>query len=514
MRWRVALQYQSVQAVAWLVTLQVVASVLLALTGLLWAPLALLALWPLATLATWRRAVRADAEHVDPRLWLRRAQQPQLFALIDEATAQMGLAPFDEVEVLPAANAFASHRQGRHVVGLGMPLLATMLRWELLTIVGHELGHVHGEDVLHPQWRAWHALKVLSRLPHPLRATANAAAEACLEELLLTSQEHEHRADAWGGFVAGRGAVERSLRTLRSVDVLWLKLLHDLGVLARHGYIVDNAFTLLRRAWDDPLAARGLHAAARELEAERGGSTHPAFRYRAEHAERELGRLEHRPPPRDACARELIAEAEGVERGWTRFLPGALFDLPAERLRVLDDVSAAVQANLLRGEEARAAIAARAGEAARELPFAGHLQLVHDAMTKNRSQEWLVPIAIGRAERIVKLQHFCCTKDEAADWIAWLLYDAVQRGLLPGRTALAVRGVLVLEGTEHLIGELAEALVERRGPWDVLLRAARGAEERARTVPSPVVSRRASSARGRAARARRASRRGAARRAR
>lgn len=508
------MQFPSVRAVAWLVAAHLVASALLALTGLAWTPLAVLALVPLGLLAQWQRAFRADDEQIDPRLWLRRAQHPQLFVLVDEASTQMGLPAFDEVEVLPVVNAFAGHRQGRHVVGLGMPLLAVMLRWELLTIVGHELGHVRSEDALDPQWRAWHALRVLGKLRHPLRTAAQLAAEDCVLDLLLTSQANEHRADAWGGFVAGRGAVERSLRTVCSVDVLWVKLLHDLGVLARRGVIVDNAFAVLRRAWDDPLATRGLSAATLRLEADAEFSTHPTFRARAERAERELGRLDHRPPPGDACARALLADAEAAERGWTRFLPGAVFDIPAERLRVIDDTTAAVNANLWRGEEARDAMAARAGDAARELPLVALLQLVHDALTRNRSQEWLVPIAVGRAERIVKLKHFSCSKEEASEWIAWLLYDAIQRKLLPGRTALAVRGVVVLDGVEHLIGDLAETLVEQRGPWDVLLRAARGAEERAR-APSPPApsSRRPTAARGRAARARRASRRASGRRA-
>ncbi|MCC7075399.1 MAG: M48 family metallopeptidase [Deltaproteobacteria bacterium] len=480
MGWRSALRNELVREVVRIVAWHVVASVLLLLAAALWWPIGCLALLPIVALARWRQAIRALHDEVDPRLWLRRAQHPRLFEMVDEATALLGMPPFDEVEAVPIANAFATRRQGRDVVGLGMPLLSTFLRWELLGVIAHECGHVRSEDLQHPQKRALIALSALADNGQICSGWARARLRHHAELIERFAHAREHRADGWAGLVAGRGAVERMLRTLGGIDVLWGKLLGDLEVLARNGYLVDNAFSLLRRAWDDPAARPTLAAAAAELERDDGCSTHPTLLARGEHAEDALERLTHQPPRQDECARTLLADADALERGWTRFLPGALFDLAAERLRVLDDASATTQANRLRGKEARTAIAAAAGPAAADLPLHALAVMVYDAATREEPREWRVPIKVGRVERVVTLTPFSLSNNDARGHLANLLYEAVERGVLAGEAPLAVRGVVEIDGKQWIIGDLAEAVVGKRGPTEALVRALRAGEEHPR----------------------------------
>lgn len=480
------MRLELVRAVVLIVALHLLASVVLLAAGALWWPLQLLAPWPVVALARWVTALRQVYDERDPRLWLRRAQHPRLFEMIDEATAMLGLPPFDEVEAVPVVNAFATRRQGRDVIGLGMPLLSTFLRWELLGVVAHECGHVRSEDLLHPQRRAWVALSALAHNGQLASPLAGALLARHAEVIARFSHAREHRADGWAGLVAGRGAVERTLRTLGGIEVLWAKLLGDLEVLAQNGFMVDNAFALLRRAWEDPAARPTLTAAEQALEREAPTTTHPTLTVRGDHVEGTLDRLSHRPPRHDDCARTMLHDADALERGWTRFLPGALFDAPAERLRVLDDASATRQANLLRGAAARTALAAYAGPMAAELPTHALVVLVYDAVTSATPREWLLPVHVGRVEHVVKLAPFSCSKDDAWDWISGLLYEAVERGVLAGEAPLAVRGVVDIEGTPWIIGELARAVVEKRGPTEALVRALRAGEEHpgpARTLP-------------------------------
>ncbi len=487
MGWRVALNYELVRALLRIVALHLATSLFLLATGLVWWPLGLSALLPVLGLWRWYRAVRAAHDEVDPRLWLRRAQHPRLFELIDEATAMLGMPPLHEVEAVPTVNAFATRRHDKDVVGLGMPLLVTCLRWELLGVVAHECGHVWSEDARHPQRRAWLALAVLADNEQLASAVARAALQHHAADLELFAHAREHRADGWAALVAGRGSVEGMLRTLGGMDHLWSKLLGDLEVLARNGFLVDNAFAILRRAWEAPAARATLTLAGRELEREGPSVTHPALTTRAAHVDDSLDRVRQRPPRHDDCARTLLADADALERDWTRFLPGALFDVPAERLRVIDDASATRQANLLRGKHARAAIAERAGPVAAELPLHALVVLVYDAATRATPREWLVPVKVGRVERVVKLTPCSWSVDEAWALIADLLYEAVERGVLEGEAPLAVRGVLELDGKEWIIGELARAIVEKRGPAEALVGALRAGEEhprRARASPA------------------------------
>jgi len=85
-----------------------------------------------------------------PLLYL--AEQPRLFALIDELARQTGQKEPDDVYLVHDVNAWVTQRGGfpgfggRRVMGIGLPVLQFLTVSELRAVLAHEFGHFHGGD--------------------------------------------------------------------------------------------------------------------------------------------------------------------------------------------------------------------------------------------------------------------------------------------------------------------------------------------------------------------------------
>jgi Zn-dependent protease with chaperone function len=79
--------------------------------------------------------------------------EPQLFSLIDDVAAKTAQPRPAEVYLLNEVNAWVSQRGGtmgfgsRRVMGVGLPLLSSLTKAELLAVIAHEFGHYSGGDV-------------------------------------------------------------------------------------------------------------------------------------------------------------------------------------------------------------------------------------------------------------------------------------------------------------------------------------------------------------------------------
>ncbi len=76
-------------------------------------------------------------------------QHPRLFALVRQVAGRVGVAPPDEVRIVPAVNATVHETgglRGRRVLSLGLPLIASLTERELAGVIAHEFGHFRGGD--------------------------------------------------------------------------------------------------------------------------------------------------------------------------------------------------------------------------------------------------------------------------------------------------------------------------------------------------------------------------------
>ena len=469
-----------------LVALHVVPTVACFALASVWWQLGILGVLGVVQSAMWAAAL-ARLKPPEPfGLWLRRAQQPELFEVVDDIAAQMGMKSLDEVELIAEANAFATQRDGRDVVALGMPLLAVNLRWELVATIAHELGHVRGGDVTHPARFAWAAIAALGACPaHVLAPLARHLADDLFLERLTIGRAHEKRADGWSAHIVGKGGVGPSLRIDAGIGFVWDNLMRDLAVLAQNGFFVDNAFALLRRAYEHAQASghlRSIHAWIDDALIE--DDEHPNLRDRHDHADHMVRRLPHKVPKTDETARMLLRDAETLERGWTRALPMALHEIPIERLRIIEDATACARAHSLRAVAARRAIEERAGAGAADLPTVSLLQMIHDGITgQNVDRTWLVPVRVGSIEHHLTLRHISCTPAEAAAWITALLYERIVAGTLKGEVALGVPSKVDVGDRSLCVEELAKQLAGSGGPWLSVMSALKDAG-RSPTMPA------------------------------
>lgn len=127
-----------------------------ALAGRLHIKLAILCLVG-AGIILWSVMPRVD-RFEPPGPLLEKADQPELFAVIEDVAQQTGQEMPAEVYLVPDLNAFVTERGGvmgfgsRRVMGLGLPLMQVLDVGQLRAVIAHELGHFHGGDTRLGPW--------------------------------------------------------------------------------------------------------------------------------------------------------------------------------------------------------------------------------------------------------------------------------------------------------------------------------------------------------------------------
>ncbi|KAA2262430.1 M48 family metalloprotease [Solihabitans fulvus] len=162
-----------------------------------------------------------------------RAEQPELWRMVDELAAIAGTRGPDDIRLVPEVNAAVweeSHllglRRGRRYLELGLPLLAGLSVGELRAVLAHELGH-YGEG--HTTLSAL-TYRAKSALAHTIaevdghrliRAVLGGYAKLYAMVAASANRSQELRADAASVAAAGRATAQNALRKLPALSFAW-----------------------------------------------------------------------------------------------------------------------------------------------------------------------------------------------------------------------------------------------------------------------------------------------------
>lgn len=236
-----------------------------------------------ARLAAAYKVEPAEGVEVSP------AEHPQLWAEITELAALAQTAPPSRIVIVPEVNASVTEAAGQRELEIGLPLLATLTRGELRSVLAHELGHFAGGDTA----EAAKALRRLVLLDH-VRKEAGLlwrwffAAYLHLYAVAAgpAARRAELRADQLSVQAAGPRTSAEAMRALVRADLTWQVLDEDyltLFELAGRRAPVREAMHLFMEANADELAPAVERALAEEKQ--RASDTHPPLRERIAHFE-------------------------------------------------------------------------------------------------------------------------------------------------------------------------------------------------------------------------------------
>lgn len=177
---------------------------------------------------------------------------PQLFALIDDVAAKTTQPSPAEVYLLSDVNAFVSQRGGtmgfgsRRVMGVGLPLLSSLTKAELLAVIAHEFGHYSGGDVGLGPWiyktRAAIARTMAGLEESYLAWIFNWYGRMFMKVTMAVSRQQEFVADETAARVAGSAP---AVSALRKVALL---------APAYSVYLEQEVLPILRSGFLPPLA--------------------------------------------------------------------------------------------------------------------------------------------------------------------------------------------------------------------------------------------------------------------
>lgn len=202
----------------------------------------------------------------EPGPRVERADQPRLFALIEEIAVRMGLAMPSEVYLVPEVNAWVAQRGGflglgsRRVMGIGVPLLAVQSVGQLRSVLAHEFGHYAGGDTK-LSGVIYATRSAMIRTFQNLRAAEQGSAflgllrlpfEWMLGAYLRITQAIGRRqeifADEWSVRLAGREAAGSALASIGpAAHGFELFVEQELKPLLAAGLQPDNVFEGYRR---------------------------------------------------------------------------------------------------------------------------------------------------------------------------------------------------------------------------------------------------------------------------
>ncbi len=257
-----------------------------------------------------------------------RAEQPALFAIIEEVAQKMGATLPDEVYLIPEVNAFVMQRGGilglfgKRVMGIGVPLLAVSQVSHLRAIVAHEFGHYQGGEtrlasIIYATRSAM--ARTLVNLHKSGAALLHRPFEWMLHKYLHITQaiarQQELLADEWAVRIAGKAAQTEALQSTGLHGLGFdLFIENELKPLRAMGVVPDNLFAGFRRflqssGWD---SLRPMLSQAMAQQTADPLDSHPPQSERLQHVE--TLPTPTAPLPGDARpAYQLLTEPEKIE---------------------------------------------------------------------------------------------------------------------------------------------------------------------------------------------------------
>ena len=192
----------------------------------------------------WSLIPRRD-KFSSPGLLLDRSGQPRLFAELDGIAAALNEELPCEVYLIGDANAFVADRGGilgfgsRRVMGIGLPLLATLTVSQFRAVLAHEFGHYYGGDTSLGPW-VYKTKTSIIRVFENIGSVGKLARIAILGVMYLVvtnvlkwyfmgflrainfvSRRQEFRADELACLIAGRQNLIDGLRAIHGTAISW-----------------------------------------------------------------------------------------------------------------------------------------------------------------------------------------------------------------------------------------------------------------------------------------------------
>ncbi|HWH28667.1 MAG TPA: M48 family metallopeptidase [Mycobacteriales bacterium] len=297
-------------------------------------------------------SVEQRGENVEDGVRVSRTDQPELWGLVDEVSAELGVPAPDDLRVVDDVNAFV-HQDTRLLglvggdrhMGIGAGLLQVLTVDQLRGVVGHELGHYAGGDTR------------LSSLVYRAGATVERTADQLGRDTLLgrlfaryaalyarvslaVRRRQELRADEGSVRVVGREVHGAALREVQAGAAAW-SFFGDRYVvpLWQAGTAPADMFVGFRELLADPVRQLQLDEVRTSDEGPADPyDSHPTLTARLDH----LSRLPDRMPPGDERpARALLREPESLERRVTEQVNASVLrELPRQRYAFAGELDA------------------------------------------------------------------------------------------------------------------------------------------------------------------------------
>ena len=177
------------------------------------------------------------------------AEQPRLFATLEEVARATEQPMPKEVYLVPVVNAFVTKRGGvmgfgsRRVMGLGLPLLQRLSVDETRAVIAHEFGHYHGGDTALGPWiyktRAaiGRTLEELSRHSSVLMKPFSWYGLGFLRITHAISRKQEYAADALAARTVGAAPLATGLATIHGVAAAFVPYwMTEVAPVLEHGF--------------------------------------------------------------------------------------------------------------------------------------------------------------------------------------------------------------------------------------------------------------------------------------
>lgn len=184
---------------------------------------------------------------------LTREEQPALWALVDHLAAEMEVEGPRRIVVAPEVNAAVTEVGGHREMVVGLPLLATLTRRELASVLAHELGHyAQGHTRTTALTYRWGLLAqgVVERVPQRvLRWLFTGYYRLYWLVALSARRQHELDADDWSARLTDPATAADAMSRLEPVAQAWGVLVGSYlplsGAAQRRPSLTDGLRSLL-----------------------------------------------------------------------------------------------------------------------------------------------------------------------------------------------------------------------------------------------------------------------------
>lgn len=183
-------------------------------------------------------------DHEQPGIAVSDRDEPELWRTVRALAEQASTRAPDEIRLVPDVNAAVSEdttmlglRATRRRMLIGVPLLMTLTRGEMVSVLGHELGHYSGAHTRlgAPVYRGRIALIAAVRGLEGHRFTQvlfSTYAKLYLRVSQAVSRRQELEADALAVRIAGREAMAGALRKVHAYAPAWEVFMESYAALA------------------------------------------------------------------------------------------------------------------------------------------------------------------------------------------------------------------------------------------------------------------------------------------